>query len=78
VVSSVLMDPISKAFIAAIEAFATIHRVPLITFAKGERKDGVMATRLAHFREDEGVVFIGKAQEKTPVFRTEKRERRRA
>ncbi|MGH8533559.1 MAG: hypothetical protein ACREV1_12730 [Gammaproteobacteria bacterium] len=73
VVSSVLMDPISKAFIAAIETFATTHRVPLITFAKGERKDDVMAARLAHFREEEGVVFIGKAQEKTPVFRTEKR-----
>jgi hypothetical protein len=28
---------------------------------------------LAHFQGDEGVVFIGKAQEKTPVFRTEKR-----
>ena len=73
VVSSVLMAPISKTFVAAIETFATTHRIPLITFAKDERKDAVMAARLAHFREDEGVVFIGKAQEKTPVFRTEKR-----
>jgi hypothetical protein len=73
VVSSVLMEPISKAFVAAIETFATTHRVPLITFAKNERKDDVMAARLAHFQADEGVVFIGKAQEKTPVFRTEKR-----
>ena len=73
VVSSVLMEPISKAFVAAIETFATTHRVPLITFAKDERKDAVMAARLAHFQADEGVVFIGKAQEKTSVFRTEKR-----
>ena len=73
VVSSVLMAPISKAFVAAIETFAATQRIPLITFAKDERKDDVMAARLAHFREDEGVVFIGKAQEKTPVFRTEKR-----
>jgi hypothetical protein len=32
-----------------------------------------MAERLAHFTAPEGVVFIGRAQEKTPVFRTEKR-----
>ena len=73
VVSSVLMAPISKAFVAAIETFATTHQVPLITFAKDERKDDVMAARLAHFQAEEGVVFIGKAQEKTSVFRTEKR-----
>src|SRR5438128_3321685 len=71
--SSVLMDPISKAFIAAIEVFVAEHRVPLIAFAKGERKDDVMAEQLARFQGDEGVVFVGKAQEKTPVFRTEKR-----
>ncbi len=66
VVSSVLMAPISKAFVAAIETFATTHHVPLITFAKDERKDDVMAARLARFQGDEGVVFIGKAQEKKP------------
>jgi hypothetical protein len=32
-----------------------------------------MAERLRKFHRPEGVVFIGKAQEKTPVFRTEKR-----
>jgi hypothetical protein len=32
-----------------------------------------MAERLKHFQPPEGVVFVGKAQEKTPVFRTEKR-----
>jgi hypothetical protein len=71
--SSVLMDPISKAFVAAIHAFAHAHSVPLVTFAKGQRKDAVMAERLKHFTAPEGVVFIGRAQEKTPVFRTEKR-----
>jgi hypothetical protein len=33
----------------------------------------VMAEHLRTFDKDEGVVFVGKAQEKTPVFRTEKR-----
>ena len=71
--SSVLMDPISKAFVAAIHAFAHAHEVPLIPFEKGQRKDAVMAERLKHFTAPEGVVFVGRAQEKTPVVRTEKR-----
>jgi hypothetical protein len=44
-----------------------------VQFRKGQRKDEVMAQHLRKFRNDEGVVFVGKAQEKTPVFRTEKR-----
>jgi hypothetical protein len=32
-----------------------------------------MAEHLRHVSHNEGVVFIGKAQEKTSVFRTEKR-----
>jgi len=71
--SSALMEPISKAFIRAIGAFAQRQGVPLLTFQPGERKDDVMAQHLARFRGQEGVVFIGKAQEKTPVFRTERR-----
>jgi hypothetical protein len=71
--SSVLMAPITTAFIAAIEAFVAQHRVPVITFEKGQRKDDVMAAHLARFSEDEGVLFVGKAQEKATVFRTEKR-----
>ena len=71
--SSVLMAPISRAFVAAIEAFVVAHRLPLITFAKGQRKDEVMAAHLARFTGTEGVLFVGKAQEKARVFRTEKR-----
>jgi hypothetical protein len=73
VVSSALMDPISKAFVGHIHAFVKHCGVPLIAFAKGQRKDDVMAEHLATFDRDEGVVFVGRAQEKTPVFRTEKR-----
>jgi hypothetical protein len=40
---------------------------------KRQRKDDVMKEQLRHFDKPEGVVFIGKAQEKTPVFRTERR-----
>ncbi len=72
-VSSALMDPISKAFIAGLEAFARKEKIPVITFHKGQRKDDVAAEQRKKFQKSEGVVFIGKAQEKTPVFRTERR-----
>ena len=47
----------------------------VITFEKGQRKDDVAAEYRARFRGEEGVLFVGKAQEKTPVFRTEKRRK---
>ena len=53
--SSALMDPISKAFVTAIHAFVHAQGVPLITFAKGQRKDDVMAEHLKHFCAPEGV-----------------------
>ena len=71
--SAALMSPMSRTFVAALERFAAQHAVPLVQFRKGQRKDEVFAEQLRGFAQDEGVVFIGKAQEKTPVFRTEKR-----
>ena len=71
--SGALMSPISRRFVATLEAFAEKQGVSLVQFHKGERKDDVMAEHLRAFDKGEGVVFIGKAQEKTPVFRTEKR-----
>jgi hypothetical protein len=71
--SSALMPPISDAFIGDVERFVPRQRVPLITFRKGERKeDLVLPYRLAA-KGRERVLVVGKAQEKTPVFRTENR-----
>jgi hypothetical protein len=72
--SSALMDPMSKAFIASVERFTRQHQVPLLTFVKGQRKEDVALEYRAKFRGVEGILFVGKAQEKTPVFRTEKRK----
>ena len=72
--SSALMDPISRAFVSAMERFAKAQDVPLFTFERGQRKDDVAAEYRARFTGDEGVLFIGKAQEKATVFRTEKRQ----
>jgi hypothetical protein len=71
--SSALMDPISKAFIGEMEGLAREEQIPIVHFRKGQRKDDVAAEHLKKFTKEEGVLFIGKAQEKTPVFRTERR-----
>jgi hypothetical protein len=71
--SSVLMDPITKTFIAQMEQFGQQEKVPIVPFEKGQRKDDVAAAFRKKFTAQEGVLFIGKAQEKTPVFGTERR-----
>ncbi|RSM51481.1 hypothetical protein DMB66_41695 [Actinoplanes sp. ATCC 53533] len=73
VISSAVLAPISEAFVTAIKTFARQGRIPVVDFVKGQRKDDVMHEHLAGFTADEGVVFIGRAQEKNGVFRTEKR-----
>jgi len=71
--SAALMRPMSRSFVAKLEDFVERHAIALVQFRKGQRKDEVMKEHLHKFRNEEGVLFIGKAQEKTPVFRTEKR-----
>ena len=72
--SAALMSPMTRSFVAALEDFVRPGmRFPLCNFEKGQRKDTVMAEPLRRFVSEEGVVFIGKAQENTPVFRTERR-----
>jgi hypothetical protein len=71
--SSALMAPMSTNFIAAVEDFVKQQQIPMITFTKGQRKDDVVKEYHAQFPGKEGIVLVGKAQEKTPVFRTEKR-----
>lgn len=71
--SSALMEPISAAFVRALERFVAARRIPLITFERGQRKDTVAARYLAQFAHREGVLFVGKAQERQRVFRTTKR-----
>jgi hypothetical protein len=71
--SAALMSPMSHNFVAGLEDYVVEHEIPLVPFRRGERKDDVMAQHLATFDKDEGVVFVGKAQEKAKVYRTEKR-----
>jgi len=71
--SSALMAPMSQSFVGSIHAFAEDLEIPLLTFKRGQRKDDVAREHFARFPKDEGVVLIGKAQEKAPVVRTVRR-----
>ena len=73
--STMFVAPLSDAFVQAIASFVESERLDLVTFKKGQRKDDVAHEYLARFTGEEGVLFVGKAQEKASVFRTEKRRR---
>jgi len=71
--STVMVAPMTERFVKAIEGFVAREGIDLVTFEKGQRKDDVAQQYLAAFKGEEGVLFVGKAQEKARVFRTEKR-----
>ena len=73
IASTAPLGKITDAFSAAMRRFARDHVVPWVDFVKGQRKDDVMHEHLARFDRQEGVLFIGRAQEKTSLFRTERR-----
>jgi hypothetical protein len=73
VASSSLMGVMSRAFLRQVEDFVEQHQIPVVSFQKGQRKDDVAADYRARFAGTEGVLFLGKAQEKVTVFRTEQR-----
>jgi hypothetical protein len=68
IASTAPLGKITDAFSTAMHRFARDHRVPWVDFAKGQRKDDVMHEHLARFDAEEGVLFIGRAQEKTALF----------
>ena len=76
--SSVLMQPITDAFVADIDRYVKAHGLDLVHFKKGERKDDVAHRYLSAAAGPdgtvpEGILFVGRAQEKTWVFRTQQR-----
>ena len=70
--STALMDPMTKAFVADIHGFVAARGLELVSFGK-ERKDDVAQQFLARFTGTEGVLFVGRAQEKALVWRTQRR-----
>src|SRR5436305_1077158 len=73
VASSSLMGGMTKEFLRQVDDFVEQQQIPVVTFQKKQRKDDVAAEYRQRFQGTEGVLFLGKAQEKVTVFRTEKR-----
>ena len=68
-----MVEPITRRLVESIERYIRDNNIPMITFEKHQRKDDIANQRRAAFTQDEGVVFVGKAQQKCTVYRTEKR-----
>src|SRR6478609_743239 len=73
IASTAPLAKITDAFSATVHRLARDHGVPWVDFAKGQRKDDVMHEHLDRFTGAEGVLLVGRAQEKTNLFRTDKR-----
>lgn len=71
--SGALMQPITTGFVDAIKTFIAREDVDLVHFEPGQRKDDVAKEYLARFDGDEGILFVGVAQEKTTIWGTQKR-----
>src|SRR5712691_145659 len=62
--STMMVAPMTERFVDSIERLVATEGVDLVTFEKGQRKDDVAQQCLARFTGEEGVLFVGKAQEK--------------
>jgi hypothetical protein len=71
--SPAAIRPLHDRFVQAVEAFADQHRVPVVQFERGQRKDDLAAQHRARFQAAEGVVFLGVAQERQFAFKATKR-----
>ena len=67
VLSTTAVEPMTRGFVRTIEQYAQDHDIPMVSFEKGQRQDDVANQRRSAFHKPEGVVFIGKAQEKCSV-----------
>jgi len=76
--SSALLAPLTAAFVADIHHYIDAHGLDLVHFRKGQRKDDVTQRYLAQAagpdgQVPEGILHVGRAQEKNTVFRTVRR-----
>ena len=71
--SSVLMAPLTQRFVEAIKRYAERNGIDVVSFRRGERKDERTQAYLRRWTGGEGVLYIGRAQEKARVLRTERR-----
>src|SRR5436305_12078142 len=57
VASTAMVEPITRAFVSAIDRFVAENGIPVVNFEKGQRKDDVAARFRTAFTGEEGVLF---------------------
>jgi len=76
--STATLAPMTEAFVKEVGRFARRHRLKVVRFHRGQRKDETTRLHMRRFRGREGVLYIGQAQEKARVVRTERRRTERS
>jgi hypothetical protein len=71
--STATVAPMSAAFVRNIEEFVAQQGIDLVSFEKGQRKDDITQKYLRQFQGTEGVLYVGKAQERARITRTNRR-----
>ena len=75
VLSPAVFGQITEAFKTGLRAWAEVRGIPWLEFKKGQRKDDVVQPYRDRFREADGVVLIGVAQERARSWRATKEVR---
>jgi hypothetical protein len=70
--SPMVLPPFTQSFRNAVEKYAKEQGLSIVDFAKGENKDEKARAHLAKFEKNQGVVLIGKAQEKALGYKGQK------
>ena len=72
--SPMVLPPVSQAFRKAVEKYAEEQGLSIVDFAKGEDKDEKVRVQLAKYEKKQGVVLIGKAQEKALGYKGQRKD----
>jgi len=74
--SPALLRQMTQTFIQDVKAYAEENAIPIIHFARGQRKDDIAAQMRRKHPVKDGVVFIGVAQEKAYAFKGRKKNQK--
>src|SRR3990170_810588 len=72
--SPMVLPPFTQAFRKAVEKYAQEQGLSIVDFAKGEDKDEKARAYLAKSEKQQGVVLIGKAQEKALGYKGQRKD----
>ena len=72
-----MLEPFHRRLVDGVQVYAARHRVPVVHFERGQRKDDIVNAYRGRYRGSEGVVVIGVAQERAMSFKATKHRTKR-